>query len=84
MLLSFRKRAWQDYIYWFTTERKMCKRIHDLIEDMQRQPFQGKGKPEALKANLQGFWSRRINQEHRMVYAVTKEALIVVQLRHHY
>ena len=55
MLLSFRKRAWDDYIYWFATDRKMCKRIHDLLEDTQRHPFQGKGKPEALKGNFQGF-----------------------------
>ena len=84
MLLSFRKRAWQDYLYWFKTDRKMCKRIHDLIEDTQRHPFQGKGKPEGLKGNLQGLWSRRIDKEHRMVYAVTKEALIIAQLRYHY
>lgn len=84
MLLSFRKTAWADYRYWFKTDRKMCKRIHALIEDTQRHPFEGIGKPEALKGNLQGFWSRRIDQEHRMVYAITKDALILVQLRHHY
>ncbi len=84
MLLSFRERAWQDYLYWFTTDYKRCKRIHDLIKDTLRHPFEDKGKPEALKNNYQGFWSRRIDQEHRMVYAVTKETLIIVQLRHHY
>jgi len=84
MLLSFRKRAWDGYIYWFATDRKMCKRIHDLIEDTQRHPFQGKGKPEALKGNFQGFWSRRIDKEHPMVYAVTNEAIIIAQLRYHY
>lgn len=62
----------------------MCKRIHNLLEDTQRHPFQGRGKLESLKRNLQGLWSRRINQEHRMVYAITKESLIIVQLRHHY
>ena len=62
----------------------MCKQIHDLIEDTLRYLFQGEGKPEALKENLQGLWSRRINKEHRMVYAVTKETLFIVQLRYHY
>ena len=55
MLLSFRKRAWQDYLYWFATDRKMCKRIHDLIEDTQRHPFQGKGKPEGLRVSFKVF-----------------------------
>ena len=84
MLLSFRKQAWEDYLYWFSTDKRMCKRVHDLIKDVQRTPFDGKGKPEALKNNLQGFWSCRIDREHRMVYAVTEEAFIIVQLRHHY
>ncbi|NEQ97551.1 MAG: Txe/YoeB family addiction module toxin [Cyanothece sp. SIO2G6] len=84
MLLSFRKRAWQDYVYWFGCDRKMCKRIHTLIEDTLRHPFAGIGKPEALKGNLQGFWPRRIDKEHRMVYAITKDGLIIIQLRHHY
>ena len=84
MLLSFRKKAWEDYLYWFNTDRKMSKRIHELIKDAQRTPFDGIGKPEALKGNYKGFWSRRIDKEHRMVYAVTDEALILIQLRHHY
>ncbi|MGB0562841.1 MAG: Txe/YoeB family addiction module toxin [Spirulinaceae cyanobacterium] len=84
MLLSFQRQAWQDYLYWFKVNRKFCKRIHDLIEDTLRHSFTGLGKPEPLKGNLKGLWSRRIDQEHRMVYAVTQEALILVQLRHHY
>jgi toxin YoeB len=84
MLLSFRKQAWEDYLYWFQTDPKMCKRIHELIRDTQRTPFDGIGKPEALKNNYKGFWSRRIDKEHRMIYAVTEEALILIQLRHHY
>ena len=84
MLLSFRKRAWEDYLYWFRTDRKMCKRIYDLVKDTQRKPFEGIGKPEALKGNYKGFWSRRIDKEHRMVYAVTDRALVLIQLRHHY
>ena len=84
MLLSFRQQAWEDYLYWFSNDRKMCKRIHELIQDTLRHSFTGKGKPEPLKGNLKGFWSRRINQEHRMVYAVTKEAIILIQLRYHY
>ena len=78
MLLSFRKRAWEDYLYWFRTDRKTCKRIHDLVKDAQRTPFGGIGKPEALKGNYKGFWSRRIDKEHRMVYAVADEALILI------
>jgi toxin YoeB len=65
MLLSFRQQAWEDYLYWFQIDRKMCKRIHDLIKDTQRTPFDGIGKPEALKNNYAGFWSRRIDKEHR-------------------
>jgi toxin YoeB len=84
MLLSFRKQAWEDYLYWFQTDPRTCKRIHELIRDTQRTPFDGIGKPEALKNNYKGFWSRRIDREHRMVYGVTAEALILVQLRHHY
>jgi toxin YoeB len=84
MLVSFRKQAWEDYLYWFQTDPRMCKRIHELIRDTHRTPFDGIGKPEALKNNYKGFWSRRIDKEHRMVYAVTAEALILVQLRHHY
>ncbi|MEO0826162.1 MAG: Txe/YoeB family addiction module toxin [Cyanobacteria bacterium J06639_16] len=84
MLLSFRQRAWEDYLYWFATDRKTCKRIHTLIAAAQRQPFDGIGKPEPLKGNLQGLWSRRIDQKHRMIYAATQEKLIIAQLRHHY
>jgi toxin YoeB len=84
MLLSFRAQAWEDYLYWFSTDRKMCNRINDLVQDGLRHPFIGKGKPEPLRGNLKGFWSRRIDKEHRMVYAVTNEALILIQLRHHY
>jgi toxin YoeB len=84
MLLSFHKQAWQDYLYWFRNDRKVCKRIHELIRDTQRNPFDGIGKPEALKNNYRGAWSRRIDKEHRMVYVVTKQALTIIQLRHHY
>jgi len=84
MLLSFRHQAWEDYLYWFHTEPKMCKRIHSLLKDTKRTPFDGIGKPEALKGNYKGLWSRRIDREHRMVYAVTSESLIIVQLRYHY
>ena len=84
MLLSFEKEAWDDYLYWFATDRKICKRIHTLIAATQRQPFDGIGKPEPLKGNLQGFWSRRIDQKHRMVYSVVQDVLVLIQLRHHY
>jgi toxin YoeB len=84
MLLSFYEQAWQDYIYWFETDKKICKRIHSLIKDTKRSPFSGIGKPEALKRNYQGFWSRRIDKENRMIYGVTKDELVLIKLRYHY
>ena len=84
MLLSLRKQAGDDYLHWFRTDKRMGKRIHELTKDIQRAPFDGTEKPEALKANYRGFWSRRIDKEHRMIYAATGDALIIVQLRHRY
>ncbi|MEM7738850.1 MAG: Txe/YoeB family addiction module toxin [Deinococcota bacterium] len=84
MFLRFYEQAWQDYLYWFKTDQKTCKRIHKLIRDTKRSPFAGLGKPEALKRNHKGFWSRRVDDEHRMIYGVTKNELVVVKLRYHY
>ena len=82
--LTFSDEAWEDYLYWQKQERKMVERINKLIKEVQRDPFAGVGKPEPLKHALSGFWSRRITDEHRMVYRVTEDALEIAQLRFHY
>ena len=76
--------AWQDYLYWARTDARVRDKINSLIEDIQRHPFSGLGKPEPLKRNLKGFWSRRINREHRLVYRVDAGALQIAQCRFHY
>ncbi|MEE8056485.1 MAG: Txe/YoeB family addiction module toxin [Pseudomonadales bacterium] len=84
MILSWAEKAWEDYLYWQQTDKKILKRINTLIKDIQRQPFDGLGDPEPLKHNWSGYWSRRINREHRLVYKMVDEAIIVVQCRYHY
>jgi len=84
MTLTFSQSAWEDYLYWQTTDKKMLKRINALIKAIQRAPFDGIGKPEPLKHSLSGFWSRRINDEHRLVYAINDETLLIAQVRYHY
>ena len=84
MRLVFSEHAWEDYVYWQRTDRKLLKRINLLIQDVQRFPFEGIGKPEALKHALSGYWSRRINDQHRMVYKVESDAVFLAQLRYHY
>ena len=76
--------AWEEYLYWQMQDKKMLKRIVQLIKDIQRNPFEGIGKPEPLKGNLTGFWSRRIDEEHRIVYAVEKEMVIIISCKGHY
>ena len=76
--------AWEDYLYWQTQDRKTLKRINSLIQDALRHPFEGLGKPEALRENLSGFWSRRIDDQHRLVYTVEDGDLAVVACRYHY
>lgn len=76
--------AWDEYCDWQQKDRNMVKRINQLIKDTMRTPFEGIGKPEALKGNLSGFWSRRINDEHRIVYAVTDDAVIIISCKNHY
>ena len=78
------KQAFEDLKYWSSTEIKFLKKSLDLIEVIARDPFQGIGKPEALKGSLQGFWSRRINDEHRIVYKTTVDSIIIVSMRSHY
>jgi toxin YoeB len=84
MKLIFAEQAWEDYLYWQETDKKLHKRINTLIKDTTRSPFEGIGKPEPLKNALAGYWSRRINDEHRMVYKVEGESLLLAQLRYHY
>ena len=84
MKLIFAEPAWQDYCYWQGQDKQMLKRINQLIQEIQREPFAGIGKPEPLKHALSGYWSRRINDEHRIVYKVENDALLIAQLRHHY
>jgi toxin YoeB len=82
--LIFSDNAWDDYLYWQKTDKKMLKRINLLIEDVKRSPFDGIGKPEPLKYDLSGYWSRRIDEEHRIIYKVQDDAIFLSQLRYHY
>jgi len=84
MRLIFAPGAWEDYLYWQATDPKTVRRIHELIKDTTRNPFAGIGKPEPLRYALSGYWSRRITEEHRMVYRVEKTDLMIAQLRYHY
>lgn len=84
MKVMFSGRAWDQYTYWATADPKILKRINRLIKEIQRTPFEGAGKPEPLKENLSGWWSRRITDEHRLVYRVKNEAVEIAQARYHY
>ena len=84
MKLIFSERAWEDYTHWQDHDRKLLERTNGLIKECLRTPFQGTGKPEPLRGQLSGWWSRRINQEHRLVYKPTEEGLLIAQCRHHY
>jgi toxin YoeB len=82
--LVFEDQGWGDYTSWLKNDRKMLARINKLIEDVERDPFTGIGKPEPLKYHLAGAWSRRIDDEHRLVYLVTDEEVIILAARYHY
>jgi toxin YoeB len=82
--LVFADEAWQDYLFWQKQDKAVVKRINELIATCKRDPFVGIGKPEPLKYALAGYWSRRITDEHRMVYKAEKDALLIAQLRYHY
>ncbi|MGL6160767.1 Txe/YoeB family addiction module toxin [Microbulbifer sp.] len=84
MILSWSSHAWEDYLYWQQTDKRKLKRINALIKDIQRNPFEGLGDPEPLKHQWTGYWSRRIDREHRLVYKVEDNQIIVVQCRYHY
>lgn len=84
MIVSFGETAWDDYTYWQKTDRRMLERINQLMKDAARSPFEGIGKPEPLKNEWAGWWSRRIDREHRLIYRVDGEVLHIAQCRFHY
>ncbi len=84
MELVFQTLAWDQYLYWQEADKKILQRINDLVKDTLRSPFKGIGKPEPLKGNYSGCWSRRINDEHRLVYAIRDKRLHILQCRFHY
>lgn len=84
MKLIFSDNAWDDYNFWQKTDKKILRRINTLIKDTKRNPFEGIGKPEPLKHALSGYWSRRITDEHRLIYKVSEDAIEIAQLRYHY
>ena len=84
MKLGFTETTWRDYLWFQQHNQKLLRRVNDLIRDTQRDPFRGIGKPEPLKGELSGYWSRRINAEHRLVYQVSNDVLIIISCRYHY
>ena len=84
MKLIFSQDAWDDYLHWQKTDRRLLNRVNLLIREVLRSPFEGIGKPEPLKHGLAGYWSRRINDEHRLVYQVEGESVMIAQCRYHY
>ena len=84
MKLIFSGRAWEQYLYWQEQDRKVLDRINVLIKECSRTPFKGTGKPEPLRGQLKGYWSRRISEEHRLVYKASDEGLFIAQCRFHY
>ena len=84
MKLTFTEAGWEQYLYWQSHDKAVLKKINRLLKDVQRNPFEDIGKPEPLKGNLSGFWSRRISQEHRLVYRITDKTITIAQCRYHY
>ncbi len=84
MNVSFTATGWEHFVYWQTHDKSILRKINALIKECQRHPFEGMGKPEPLKGDLSGYWSRRITREHRLVYKATKDGLIIIQCRYHY
>lgn len=84
MNIQFSSRGWEDYVYWQQFDKKILKRINELLKEISRNPYEGTGKPEPLKHALSGFWSRRITDEHRLVYRVESDVVKVAQARYHY
>jgi toxin YoeB len=84
MRIVFSKNAWEDYTSWVVENRKMLRKINELIKDIQRTPYEGKGKPEPLKYDLTGLWSRRIDLEHRLVYSIKDKEILIYSCKYHY
>ena len=84
MKLTFHAHGWEDYLHWQRTDPKMLRKVNGLVKECQRSPFEGTGKPEPLKGDLAGWWSRRLDQEHRLVYRATDDTLLIAQCRYHY
>ncbi|KAA9326063.1 Txe/YoeB family addiction module toxin [Adhaeribacter soli] len=84
MKITFSKNGWEDYVSWQTEDKKMLKKINELIKDITRTPFEGIGKPEPLKYDLAGYWSRRIDREHRLVYQYLEGEVLIYSCRYHY
>jgi toxin YoeB len=84
MILGFTPEAWDQYLFWQANDKAVLRKLNRLLEECLRHPFEGTGKPEPLRGDLAGFWSRRIDREHRLVYRVTSTSLEVVQCRYHY
>lgn len=84
MKLIFGEQSWSDYVYWQSTDKRTLKKVNALLQDIKRNPFDGLGKPEPLKHEMAGTWSSRITQEHRLVYEIFEESILVVSCRYHY
>ena len=84
MKVAFSSNGWDDYLFWQTTDRKLLARLNNLIKECSRTPFTGTGKPEPLRGEFSGWWSRRLTEEHRLVYRVTDDELLIAQCRRHY
>ena len=84
MRITFSQNAWEDYISWLADDQKILKKINELIKDIKKTPYSGLGKPEALKFDLSGYWSRRIDMEHRLVYKVIDDEILIYACRYHY
>ncbi|MFS2187681.1 Txe/YoeB family addiction module toxin [Mucilaginibacter sp. Mucisp84] len=84
MKIIFQSPGWEDYLYWQITDKSTLKKINSLIKEIERTPYEGSGKPESLKHNLAGWWSRRINLEHRLIYRVETGSIFILQCRYHY
>ncbi len=84
MKYIFVDESWEDYVYWQNTDKKIVKRINELLKDVSRTPFTGIGKPEPLKFKYKGFWSRRINEEHRLIYQVRNNEILIAKCKFHY
>ena len=84
MRITFSQNSWEDYTSWQSEDKKMLNKINELVKDIQRNPYTGLGKPEPLKYDLAGFWSRRIDREHRLVYQVINNEILIYSCRYHY